>query len=318
MNDGQPSVSVVITNHNYGCFLHDALRSVFEQSYAPCEVIVVDDGSVDDSRSVLSQYGTTIRAIFQANAGQAAALDTGVAASNGEIICLLDADDVWLPGKIHDVVRAFETKSQVMWLRHDLELADAELQRSGMLALDIRRTGMIAPNPVMAAERIIRGGTSALCFRRQVVRKVFPLYVSDQLRYDADALLVARLAREYCGYELSRALVYYRRHGRQQYSGTDMARVLERQIKVSSLVAAALGTPEPVSNHNLRTILAAMAGEPLWSAARFGPAARGLAASLWRFRAQPALLVRKTAAQLFAWLAPAAWLRRQKRVSGFT
>jgi hypothetical protein len=263
---------------------------------------------------VLARY-ENVRAIFQANRGQAAALDVGVAATSGDLICLLDADDAWTRDKVQRVVEVIEARPHTMWLRHKLEIADAELKGLGVSTPDIRRTGVIAPSIVLAAERIIKASPSALCFRREVLPKVFPLHVSEQLRYDADALLVARLVRAYGGYELDNVLGYYRRHGKQQHSPSDTARLLQRQIEVGSQVAGALGTPEPVSNHRFRAILAAMAGEPLWSVARSAPSVRGLAGAFWRFRAQPATLVRQSYGQLLAWFAPGAWLRRLRRVN---
>lgn len=317
MTGRRPTVSIVITNHNYGCFLPAALQSVLEQSYPAFEIIVVDDGSVDDSRSVLAQYQSSVQAIFQSNAGQAAALDVGVAATTGDLICLLDADDVWARDKVQRVVEALQTRSRVVWLRHKLEIADAELKGFGVSTPDIRRTRVIAPSVVLAAERIIKASPSVLCFRREVVPKVFPLHVSDHLRYDADALLVARLAGAYWGYDLNHALGYYRRHSKQQHSPSNTARLLERQIEVGNQVAGALRAPEPISNHRFRAILAAMAGEPLWSMARISPSLRGLGGALWRFRAEPATLLRQSWGQLLALFAPGAWLRRLKRVSGF-
>lgn len=317
MTGARPTVSIVITNHNYGCFLPAALQSVLDQSYPPLEIIVVDDGSVDDSRPVLARYHASVRAIFQANGGQAAALDVGVAATSGDLICLLDADDAWTHDKVQRMVEVLEMRPHTMWLRHKLEIADAELNGLGVSTPDIRRTGVISPSIVLAAERIIKASPSALCIRREMLPKVFPLHVSEQLRYDADALLVARLARAYEGYDLDDVLGYYRRHSKQQHSPSDTARLLQRQIEVGSQVAGALGTPEPVSNYRFRAILAAMAGEPLWSRARMGPSLRGLAGVLWRFRAQPATLFRQLWGQLLAWFVPRAWLRRLRRVSGF-
>ena len=93
MTEPRPLASVVIANHNYGEFLPETLETVLAQTYQPIEIVVVDDGSTDDSREVLARY--PLHAIHQENAGQAAALDVGVASARGEIICLLDADDGW-------------------------------------------------------------------------------------------------------------------------------------------------------------------------------------------------------------------------------
>ena len=84
--------SIVISNYNYGRYLPDAIDSALAQTYADTEVIVVDDGSTDDSRRIIEAYRDRIVAIFKANGGQASALNAGFAASGGEVIVFLDAD----------------------------------------------------------------------------------------------------------------------------------------------------------------------------------------------------------------------------------
>jgi glycosyltransferase involved in cell wall biosynthesis len=92
-----PLVSVVVTNHNYGRFLGQALESALTQDYAPVELVVVDDGSTDDSRDVLRSFGPRVTAVFEDCGGQAAAAGAGFAACAGEVVIFLDADDVLLP-----------------------------------------------------------------------------------------------------------------------------------------------------------------------------------------------------------------------------
>ena len=96
-----PLVSAVVPTYNRAHLIPDAIRSVLEQDYRPLEVIVVDDGSTDSTRSVLArEFGERIRYICQENAGPAAARNTGIRASHGEYIAFLDSDDLWLPGKL--------------------------------------------------------------------------------------------------------------------------------------------------------------------------------------------------------------------------
>jgi len=89
----QASVSVLINNYNYREYLAQAIHSAIAQDYQPIEIIAVDDGSTDDSRSIISRYGAKIGAIFQSNSGQASAFNTGVSAARGDIFCFLDVDD---------------------------------------------------------------------------------------------------------------------------------------------------------------------------------------------------------------------------------
>ncbi|HEX3110532.1 MAG TPA: glycosyltransferase family A protein, partial [Thermoanaerobaculia bacterium] len=94
------SVSVVIPSYNYARYLGEAIDSALGQTLPPLEVIVVDDGSTDDTPAVLAAYGDRIRVLRQKNAGVAVARNSGIAAARGECVAFLDADDVWLPRKL--------------------------------------------------------------------------------------------------------------------------------------------------------------------------------------------------------------------------
>ncbi|HVH43469.1 MAG TPA: glycosyltransferase family 2 protein [Labilithrix sp.] len=97
---GLPTVSAIIPSYNYGHFVTEAVDSVLAQKYEPAlEVIVVDDGSKDDTRERLKKYDGKIRYIYQENRGLSGARNTGIRAATGEWIALLDADDLWHPEK---------------------------------------------------------------------------------------------------------------------------------------------------------------------------------------------------------------------------
>jgi glycosyltransferase involved in cell wall biosynthesis len=102
----QPSVSVVIPTFNCGRFLGQALDSVLAQSVRPAEIIVVDDGSTDDTAARLAPYRAHIRYVRQDNQGVSAARNNGVDRATGDLVAFLDADDVWHPGKLELQLRA--------------------------------------------------------------------------------------------------------------------------------------------------------------------------------------------------------------------
>ncbi len=101
-----PLVSIVITNYNYADFLPEAIESALNQQYTPLEIIVVDDGSTDHSRSVLERYQSKLTVIYQSNQGQAAAFQSGMQAARGTYVLFLDADDVLYPNAIQTAVAA--------------------------------------------------------------------------------------------------------------------------------------------------------------------------------------------------------------------
>lgn len=119
-----PLVSILINNYNYARYLPVAIDSALAQSYPAVEVIVVDDGSTDDSESVLSRYEGRVRIIRQANAGQPAACYTGFRASSGNIVMFLDADDFLVPDAASKVVQAWQDGCAKVQFR--LALVDPE------------------------------------------------------------------------------------------------------------------------------------------------------------------------------------------------
>lgn len=95
----KPLVSVIVPTYNCGRFVGDAIESVLSQSYEPLEVVVVDDGSTDETVRVVGQYGERVRFFSQLNSGPAAARNRAVREARGDYLAFLDGDDLWLPGQ---------------------------------------------------------------------------------------------------------------------------------------------------------------------------------------------------------------------------
>ena len=95
-----PLVSVIIPNYNCAEFVDKAIESVLSQTYKNIEIIVVDDGSTDNSIEILSSYLSEITLVSQSNSGVSSARNSGLVKASGEYVCFLDADDVWFSNKI--------------------------------------------------------------------------------------------------------------------------------------------------------------------------------------------------------------------------
>jgi glycosyltransferase involved in cell wall biosynthesis len=100
MNGEQPFVSVIIPAYNCAQFLPDAVRCIQKQEHRALEIVIVDDGSTDDTAAVARSFGEKVICISQANGGPAKARNTGLEAARGEIISFLDADDLWPDGSL--------------------------------------------------------------------------------------------------------------------------------------------------------------------------------------------------------------------------
>lgn len=122
---GAPTVSVVIPTFDRAALLPVAVASALAQRPAPLEVIVVDDGSTDDTPEVCRRFPPPVRTIRQANTGPAAARNRGIRKARGDYVAFLDSDDVWLPGKLAAQLAALTAAPGAGWCVCDCELADA-------------------------------------------------------------------------------------------------------------------------------------------------------------------------------------------------
>jgi len=138
-----PKVSVVIPTYNLAKYICETVDSVLMQTYKDFEIIIIDDGSKDDTKQVLSKYGSKIKYIYQDNRGVAAARNRGIRESKGEYVALLDADDLWLPEKLTQQVAMAEQNPQVSVFFSDAEVFD----HRGLLKPSCRRShnGQYAP-----------------------------------------------------------------------------------------------------------------------------------------------------------------------------
>jgi len=223
----EPLVSVLVTNHNYGRFVGEAIESALAQGYDRLEVVVCDDGSTDDSCEVISRYvadDERVRLIAKENGGQASAFNAAFAASSGSVLCFLDADDVFLPGKLVSVIEAFRA-SRAGLLVHQMMIVD-EVGR------DLQRIPTFTrfEHGWIRARVLQRGGrwrwmpTSGVALRREIAERIFPI-PEEPFRIDADMFMLelAPLLVEVAAIE--EVLGRYRLHGANAYS----RRKLDRQ-----------------------------------------------------------------------------------------
>lgn len=208
----QPLVSVIINNYNYACFLKEAINSVLNQTYPYLDLIVADDGSTDNSCEIIASYGSLITPVMKENGGQASAFNAGFAASRGDLICFLDADDVFLPDKVVEIVKARRQSPNAILFYHKMRIVDSQLTGKGRPWPADLWSGQIREKVECSGGWWPRPTTSALCFARQYLEQVLPM-PEDGFRLCADAYLgdLAPFLGEIIG--LPKALTLYRQHG---------------------------------------------------------------------------------------------------------
>ena len=248
-----PLVSIIINNYNYGRFLQDAIDSALNQNYPNTEVIVVDDGSTDDSKEIISSYGDKIISVLKENGGQASALNAGFKASKGEIVIFLDADDYLFPYTVERIVAAW--KPGLAKVHYRLQIVDA----TGNLLGERPGSGTALDNGDVLPGLLQSGGytttpTSGNAFSRAVLSQILPI-PEDQFRISADGYLITLVPFYGEIAAVEEPLGVYREHGNNLWARsrqTVVAESLQRLVKhdyqkYELLVAKAteLGHPQP-------------------------------------------------------------------------
>jgi len=126
-----PLVSIIISSYNYARFLSEAIESALTQTYPYVEVIVVDDGSKDNSCDVIAAFGDRVIPILKENGGQASAWNRGFAIAKGEIIIFLDSDDALLPHIVQQVVEVFRANPTAAKVQYRLRVIDGDGKPTG-------------------------------------------------------------------------------------------------------------------------------------------------------------------------------------------
>lgn len=200
-----------MANYNYGRFLGDAISSVLSQTTTPNQIIVVDDGSTDDSLDVLAGFGDAVTVIATENRGQPSALSTGFAQVTAGTVFLMDSDDLFRADKIELCLEAM-VDHDLDWLVHSLREAE-EADDCGL------RPGTHAPSLVHAGggRAVPMPATSGLAFRHRWLEPWFPL-PSEMLVADNYLKAIARVRGR--GAMLDADLGILRLHGANRYTGT--------------------------------------------------------------------------------------------------
>jgi Glycosyl transferase family 2 len=225
-----PLASVIINNYNYAAYLGEAIDSAMRQDYSHKEVLVVDDGSTDDSQDVIAGYGSRIIPILKTNGGQASALNAGFSASRGDIVLFLDADDVLLSSALSNAVLAFN-EPNVSSVRWPMWIVDAHGNKTG---------GTKPPEPpaegdfrkqlfALGPSNLPCSPTSGNAWSHSFLQRVFPI-PEDVFRLCADDYLYTLAPAFGQARTINQPQGCYRIHGQNNYSACSFRDKLQIEL----------------------------------------------------------------------------------------
>lgn len=254
-------VSVIIPSYNCESFLAQTLDSVFAQDINDLELIVVDDGSTDATRSIAASYSPRVKLIEQENAGVCVARNRGIQAASGDYICLMDHDDYWFPNKLSLQLAQFGQNPDVgvVYSAFSLWLPDAsgtfpapdQLVEKDVDGVDEEYSGWIYHLFLLDCWML----TSTAMFRREVFERcgVF----DPSLPYSEDWDLWLRISLEYPFMKLRNATTLYRQHPKQ---GNRLSRPIDYRTELLRTAVARWGLCSPdgrcLSRHKFNQQLA--------------------------------------------------------------
>jgi glycosyltransferase involved in cell wall biosynthesis len=245
--------SIIIANYNYARFLRRALDSAFGLDWPFVEVIVVDDGSTDHSKEIISEYGSRLTAIFQCNSGQRIANNAGFAASSGDVVIFLDADDILEPELAREIA--------AVW-HNGISKVQVQVQR---VDVDERPIGPIMPrfrSPPSSdtirywATQMVEYPTppgSGNAYARAFLERIFPLDATRDSATDSTCIAMAPFLGDVV--TIAQPLVCYRMHGdndsnllcNDAYFGREVGRALKR-LRAAQDACEMQGLPLPQSS----------------------------------------------------------------------
>jgi glycosyltransferase involved in cell wall biosynthesis len=211
----QHLVSVIMPAYNSARFLAESVRSVQAQTFGGWELIVVDDGSTDDTAAVARQLAGAdprLRYLRRENGGQAAARNTGLRAARGDLVAFLDSDDLWLPGKLEAQLAVLEEAgADLVYCDGYVFFEDGSPERGDFFAVVPGKTD--APTMLRLLYAYNRIATLSVLVRREALERVGPFDESRRIQNCEDYDLWLRMARAGCTfYGMRDKLMRYRRH----------------------------------------------------------------------------------------------------------
>lgn len=218
-----PLFTILINSYNYGQYVEQAIRTALTQTIPreQFEVLVIDDGSTDDTRDRIAKFGDNVRYYFQNNGGQAAAFNAGLARANGRFIAFLDADDFFTAEKLHRVSAVLAANPEIDLLYHSVFQVDAGANLMGIHPKTYPDEVINSPiNAFVKGQLAEPMPTSGIVASNKLLQQILPVPLEYRICADSYIHHVAPLLATAIGY-FSEPLAYYRIHASNHYNCYD-------------------------------------------------------------------------------------------------
>jgi len=227
-----PTFSILINNYNYETYIHETIESVLNQSFTDFELIIVDDGSTDNSKNIINSFkDERIKTIFKKNAGQASTLNIGFKLSRGTYVSFLDSDDLFDKDKLAQVLDVFKNNNYAL-VQHQMRIIDKHGNTTGELFPPLK-PGELDVFPLYFQQNRTNyfSATSGITVPRNISRRIFPL-PEKEWKICADAPLTRLLPIFGNVYTLANPVGSYRIHGRNNWQLTREQRTQSASINM--------------------------------------------------------------------------------------
>lgn len=255
MNSGVKLVSVIINNYNYSAYLTEAIESVLNQTYKDFELIIVDDGSQDNSLEIINKFADKDKRIIpvsQQNSGQANAINAGFSISKGDVIYFLDSDDVFESQKIEETLKMHLQGYDYIYTDNVSVTADNKPCRD-----KLKRYRYNGWNTFLVYYMSKYPGniTSCLSLTRKLAEQIFPLPHADQWRIQADDPIVFQASMLSRAFYLDEKLTRYRIHGDNGYYNKKLEsdyfyRLLQKRNRLKDIASEKAGLSATFFNNS--------------------------------------------------------------------
>lgn len=219
-------ISIFTTSYNHAAYIEQTIQSVLNQDVENLEYIVVDDGSSDESVSIIKKYSKKLKLIIQKNSGQVKTMNRGLTATTGEIVGCLNSDDVLLPGALQKVLQFFIDNPDAKWVTGDYFVIDAKNKKIHRYIPLYKKLLSIFPTFSMLCFTNFIPQPSTF-WRREIIETIG--IFDETLNYTMDYDYWFRIMQKYLLYKLNTPLSAFRTHA-QSKGGSEYKAELHEQL----------------------------------------------------------------------------------------